>query len=80
MEAFSKPSFYAGLVIFYLLGFMYRRYSNKAAGPVFTVPKEGGVLQRLKKDEDGFISLVLTEKIKITHDTFIFRFSFPLPD
>ena len=44
------------------------------------MPKEGGALQRLKKDQDGFISLILTEKIKITHDTYIFRFGFPDPE
>ncbi len=44
------------------------------------MPKEGGALQRLPKDEDGFISLVLIEKIQITHDTNIFRFGFPDPE
>jgi NAD(P)H-flavin reductase len=46
----------------------------------FLVPKEGGALQRMKKDEDGNIELKLAKKIKITHDTYIFRFSFPDPD
>ena len=43
-----------------------------------TSPKGGGgVLQNMKKvDEDGYIGLLLAKKIKITGDTFIFRFSF----
>jgi hypothetical protein len=46
----------------------------------FLVPKEGGVLQKMKKDQDGNIKLRLGKKIKITHDTYIFRFSFEDPD
>lgn len=46
----------------------------------FLVPFGGGALQRLKKDEDGNITLKLAKKIKITSDTYIFRFSFPDPD
>jgi hypothetical protein len=42
----------------------------------FLVPKEGGVLQKMRKDQDGNIKLRLGLKIKLTHDTFIFRFSF----
>ncbi len=44
------------------------------------VPPEGGVLQKLPKDADNNITLKLAKKIKITHDTYIFRFSFPDPD
>jgi hypothetical protein len=46
----------------------------------FLVPKEGGVLQKMKKDLKGNIKLRLGKKIKITHDTYIFRFSFEDPD
>ena len=46
----------------------------------FKVPKEGGVLQKIQKDADGNIALKLAKKIKITSDTYIFRFSFPDPD
>ena len=46
----------------------------------FCIPKDGGVLQNLKKDSDGFIGLLLAKKIKITDDTYIFRFSFSDPD
>ena len=46
----------------------------------FLVPQEGGVLQNLKKDSDGYIGLLLAKKIKITDDTYIFRFSFKDPD
>ena len=42
----------------------------------FLVPKEGGALQRMRKDNDGNITLKLAKKIKITGDTYIFRFSF----
>lgn len=80
MDAFKRPSLYVGIGFFYFAGLMFAKYCKKPAAQMFTVPKEGGVLQRLEKDEDGFISLVLTEKIKITHDTFIFRFGFPRPD
>lgn len=34
----------------------------------------------MQKDEDDNIRLKLAKKIKITHDTFIYRFSFPDPD
>lgn len=43
----------------------------------FKVPAAGGVLQNLPKDKDGSISLKLTEKKKVSDDTFIFRFGFP---
>jgi NAD(P)H-flavin reductase len=44
------------------------------------VPKEGGVLQKMRKDDNGNIKLRLGKKIKITSDTYIFRFSFVDPD
>lgn len=34
----------------------------------------------MTKDQDGNITLKLAKKIKITSDTYIFRFSFPDPD
>jgi len=34
----------------------------------------------MKKDADNNINMKLAKKIKITHDTYIFRFSFPDPD
>jgi len=34
----------------------------------------------MRKDENGCISLKLGKKIKITDDTYIFRFSFTDPD
>lgn len=34
----------------------------------------------MKKDENECITLKLGKKIKITHDTYIFRFSFPDPE
>ena len=34
----------------------------------------------MQKDADGNITLKLGKKIKITSDTYIFRFSFPDPD
>ena len=46
----------------------------------FLLPKEGGVLQKMRKDQDGNIKLRLGLKIKLTHDTFIFRFSFQDPE
>lgn len=46
----------------------------------FIVPKEGGALQKMSKDKDQNITLKLAKKIKITSDTYIFRFSFPDPD
>lgn len=45
----------------------------------FLVPEQGGVLQNQRKDEDGNIKLRLGKKIKISHDTYIFRFSFTDP-
>lgn len=37
-----------------------------------------GALQTLEKNERNCIRLKLKEKIKITHDTYIFRFEIPL--
>lgn len=34
----------------------------------------------MDKDADGNISLKLAKKIKLTSDTYIFRFAFPDPD
>ena len=53
---------------------------DKEAFKKFVVPAEGGVLQNAKKDEDGYIGLLLAKKIKITDDTYIFRFSFGDPE
>ena len=53
---------------------------DKEAFKKFVVPTEGGVLQNAKKDEDGYIGLLLAKKIKITDDTYIFRFSFGDPE
>lgn len=46
----------------------------------FLIPEDGGVLKRLNKDSEGYITLKLGRKIKISTDTFIFRFSFTDPD
>lgn len=40
------------------------------------VPKKGGALQLEKKDADGNVNFELAKKIKISDDTFIFRFKF----
>ena len=42
----------------------------------FEIPEEEGALQNMQKNEDGCISLKLSKKIKISDDTFIFRFAF----
>ena len=42
----------------------------------FILTPKGGVLQNNKKDEDGNIKLALSKKIKVSDDTFIFRFGF----
>ena len=47
---------------------------------LFILPEKTGALYELKKDKDDLhelISFKLVEKIQITHDTFIFRFSLP---
>lgn len=46
----------------------------------FLVPSEGGALQKMTKDKDNNITLKLAKKIKLTSDTYIFRFSFSDPD
>lgn len=46
----------------------------------FKIKQGGGCLQKNQKDADGNITLTLAKKIKITSDTYIFRFSFPNPD
>ena len=46
----------------------------------FLVPESGGALQLMDKDANGNISLKLTEKIKVSSDTNIYRFSWPDQD
>ena len=48
----------------------------KARVDPYEVPEDGGALKMSKQDEDGNISLPLTHKIKVTDDTYIFRFGF----
>ena len=43
----------------------------------FLIPANGGVLQNMEQDEEAYIKLALSEKIKVSDDTFIFRFGFP---
>mmetsp|Transcript_29048 Transcript_29048/g.43808 ORF Transcript_29048/g.43808 Transcript_29048/m.43808 type:complete len:261 (+) Transcript_29048:2-784(+) len=43
----------------------------------FLVPSAGGVLQNMDKDEDDNIKLKLTHKIKVSHDSYIYKFGFP---
>jgi cytochrome-b5 reductase len=42
----------------------------------FKIAEDGGVLKTMPQDEDGNIDLKLSKKIKVSEDTFIFRFSF----
>jgi hypothetical protein len=46
----------------------------------FLVPASGGCLQKARKDDDGNVSLILAKKIKVSGDTYIFRFAFPDPE
>lgn len=69
------------LLIVFIIRYFYRKSALEAQKrreqeESFLVPKEGGALQRMKKDADGNITLKLAKKIKITSDTYIFRFSF----
>jgi len=42
----------------------------------YLIPADGGALQLMPKDEDGNASLKLIKKIKVSDDTFIYRFGF----
>jgi len=42
----------------------------------FLVPRKGGALQLMPKDEDDNIKVKLVKKMKVSGDTFIFRFGF----
>ena len=42
----------------------------------FQIPKTGGALQLMEKDDDNNIGLQMSERIKLTDDTYIFRFKF----
>lgn len=44
---------------------------------MFRADPKTSALEKLEKDEDGKISLKLKTKIKISSDTYIFRFEFP---
>ena len=48
-----------------------------SAAEKFLIPKKGGALQIEKKDEDCNVSFELAKKIKVSDDTYIFRFKFP---
>ena len=79
MEHLKNPYLMFGIGLAISMVYFFCKQTSTAR-PVFTVPREGGALQRIPKNADGFITLRLTEKIKITHDTYIFRFSFPDPE
>ena len=73
------------VAIVLLVAYYFRKQAEKTVAfqdkeKSFLVPEEGGVLQKLAKDSDGNIKLKLGKKIKITGDTFIFRFSFTDPE
>ena len=57
-----------------------RQAAQKEKEESFLIPENGGVLQKLNKDSEGYITLKLGRKIKISSDTYIFRFSFTDPD
>ena len=44
---------------------------------LFRPKSKNSALENMKKNEDGQISLKLKSKIKVSQDTFIFRFQFP---
>lgn len=70
-----------GLII--ILRIITRTYlsgGKKQNKDLFKIPKEGGVLQNMQRDKDDNIALKLAKKIKITHDTYIFRFAFSNPE
>ena len=50
---------------------------SSSSADKFLIPKKGGALQLEKKDGDGNVSFELAKKIKVSDDTFIFRFKFP---
>jgi hypothetical protein len=50
---------------------------NRQDKTKFEVPKEGGALQTIEKDKEGNIKLTLASKIKLTHDTYLFRYALP---
>jgi len=73
------------IIITFIIRYFFSKYQvekarQKAKEDSFLVPKDGGVLQRIPKDKDGNIKLKLGKKIKITGDTYIFRFGFTDPD
>lgn len=74
------------VLVVLLIAFYFKKQGEKAAEArklreeSFLVQEDGGVLQRMRKDEDGNIKLRLGKKIKVTDDTFIFRFSFTDPE
>ena len=82
----AQTEILALVLIVLLIAFYFKKQGEKAADAQklkeesFLVAEDGGVLQRMKKDEDGNIKLRLGKKIKVTDDTFIFRFSFTDPE
>ena len=77
---------YVGFILFVALGLVLNMILNdssseekrdlKKDNTEFKVANDGGVLKTMDQDEDGNISLKLSKKIKVSEDTFIFRFSF----
>ena len=85
-DGMSVPQVMLFCAILLLARVMVRKFFLPNDGPTkeswsnFVVPAEGGVLTNLKKDDEGYIGLLLAKKIKITDDTYIFKFSFPDPE
>lgn len=67
-----------GVILFLALGLVLNFILNDSeeAKDVskFKIPENGGALATMKKDEDGNVSLKLVKKIKMSEDTWIFRF------
>lgn len=52
-------------------------HSGKSKLHPFEVQEDISVLHRMPRDKDDEFKLELTNKIKVTDDTYIFRFGFP---
>lgn len=81
-ETTSLP-FLALLLLIVVAAFVYLSTQNIGEAPKggksnknFLVPEKGGALQLMPKNQDGNVSLKLTQKIKVSGDTYIFRFGF----
>mmetsp|Transcript_47592 Transcript_47592/g.34862 ORF Transcript_47592/g.34862 Transcript_47592/m.34862 type:complete len:159 (-) Transcript_47592:483-959(-) len=70
----------AALLIYLWISSNIQSQPNNPAKKNFQIPQSGGALTSQPKDADGNITIKLQSKLKLTRDTYMFRFGLIRPD